>query len=72
MSDKTTAAIAAEQQTEIPKAPAEMLPAVPRDELEQVDLGTVDQGEIAPFESTGEIVEGVTAYAAPDTFTVDI
>ena len=29
-------------------------------------------GDIATIESTGEIVEGVTAYAAPDTFTVDI
>lgn len=29
-------------------------------------------GEIATIESTGEIVEGVTAYDAPDTFTVDI
>ena len=139
MSDKTTAAIAAE-------APAEVLPAVTLDELEQVDLGTVEQGERAPFltscladffntvphkttkttekyrllsgtltlkkgtvkatvddaklvpwlrengygdlvkveESakwgelkkllayTGEIVEGVTAYETPATFTVDI
>ena len=39
MSDKTTAAIAAE-------APAEVLPAVTLDELEQVDLGTVEQGMV--------------------------
>lgn len=44
MSDKTTAAIAAEQQAEAPEAPAEALPAVTLDELEQVDLGTVEQG----------------------------
>lgn len=44
MSDKTTAAIAAE-------APAEVLPAVTLDELEQVDLGTVEQGERAPSAS---------------------
>ena len=29
-------------------------------------------GEIATIEGTGEIVEGVTAYETPDTFTVDI
>lgn len=46
MSDKTTAAIAAEQQTEIHEAPADVLPAVTLDELEQVDLGTVEQGEL--------------------------
>lgn len=110
MSDKTTAAIAAEQQTEIHKAPAEVLPAITLDELEQVDLGTVKAtvddsklvpwlrengygdlvkveesakwgelkkllaytGEIATIQSTGEIVEGVTAYETPATFTVDI
>lgn len=82
MSDKTTAAIAAEQQAEAPKAPAEALPAITLDELEQVDLGTVQQGElkkllaytgeIATIQSTGEIVEGVTAYETPATFTVDI
>ena len=38
MSDKTTAAIAAEQQTAAAEAPAEVLPAVTLDELEQVDL----------------------------------
>ena len=47
MSDKTTAAIAAE-------APAEVLPAVTLDELEQVDLGTVEQGERAPFRITDD------------------
>ena len=135
MSDKTTAAIAAEQQAEAPEAPAEALPAVTLDELEQVDLGTVPHkttkttekyrllsgtltlkkgtvkamvddaklvpwlrengygdlvkveesakwgelkkllaytGEIATIQSTGEIVEGVTAYETPATFTVDI
>lgn len=29
-------------------------------------------GEIATIQSTGEIVEGVTAYETPATFTVDI
>lgn len=107
MSDKTTAAIAAEQQAAAAEAPAEVLPAVTLDELEQVDLGTVEQGERAPFritddrcgdlvkveesakwgelkkllaytgeiatiQSTGEIVEGVTAYETPATFAVDI
>ena len=52
MSDKTTAAIAAEQQTAAAEAPAEVLPAVTLDELEQVDLGTVEQGERAPFRIT--------------------
>lgn len=54
MSDKTTAAIAAEQQTEIHEAPADVLPAVTLDELEQVDLGTVEQGERAPFRITDD------------------
>ena len=54
MSDKTTAAIAAEQQAEAPEAPAEALPAVTLDELEQVDLGTVEQGERAPFRITDD------------------
>lgn len=49
MSDKTTAAIAAEQQTAAAEAPAEVLPAVTLDELEQVDLGTVEQGERPPL-----------------------
>ena len=46
MSDKTTAAIAAEQQAAAAEAPAEVLPAVTLDELEQVDLGTVEQGMV--------------------------
>lgn len=50
MSDKTTAAIAAEQQAEAPKAPAEALPAVTLDELEQVDLGSVAQDERCPLQ----------------------
>lgn len=54
MSDKTTAAIAAEQQTAAAEAPAEVLPAVTLDELEQVDLGTVEQGERAPFRITDD------------------
>ena len=54
MSDKTTAAIAAEQQAEIHEAPADVLPAVTLDELEQVDLGTVEQGERAPFRITDD------------------
>ncbi len=57
MSDKTTAAIAAEQSPNtIPEsaAPAEALPAVTLDELEQVDLGTVEQGERAPFRITDD------------------
>lgn len=54
MSDKTTAAIAAEQQTEIHKAPADVLPAVTLDELEQVDIGAVEQGERAPFRITDD------------------
>lgn len=134
MSDKTTAAIAAEQKAEIAEAPADVLPAVTLDELEQVDIGAMEQGERPPFritddrcadwairkiaeerseynrlkeladqqkaaieekveesakwgelkkllaytgeiatiQSTGEIVEGVTAYETPATFTVDI
>lgn len=57
MSDKTTAAIAAEQSPNtIPEsaAPSEALPAVTLDELEQVDLGTVEQGERAPFRITDD------------------
>ena len=56
MSDKTTAAIAAEQQAaeEASAAKADMLPAVTLDELEQVDLGTVEQGERAPFRITDD------------------
>lgn len=50
MSDKTTAAIAAEQQAaeEASAATADMLPAITLDELEQVDLGSVAQDERAP------------------------
>lgn len=56
MSDKTTAAIAAEQQAaeEASAATADMLPAITLDELEQVDLGTVEQGERAPFRITDD------------------
>ena len=54
MSDKTTAAIAAEQQAAAAEAPAEVLPAVTLDELEQVDLGTVEQGERAPVRITDD------------------
>ena len=54
MSDKTTAAIAAEQQTETPEAVTEALPSVTLDELDQVDLGAVDQGERAPFRITDD------------------
>ena len=48
------AAIAAEQQAAAAEAPAEVLPAVTLDELEQVDLGTVEQGERAPFRITDD------------------
>ena len=53
MSDKTTAALAAEQaDTEATTTQeAELLPAATLDELEQVDLGTVAEGERAPFAS---------------------
>ena len=49
MSDKTTAALAAEQaDTEATTTQeAELLPAATLDELEQVDLGTVAEGERA-------------------------
>ena len=89
MSDKTTAAIAAEQQAAAAEAPAEV------DDSKLVpwlrengygDLVKVEEsakwgelkkllaytGEIATIQSTGEIVEGVTAYETPATFTVDI
>lgn len=54
MSDKTTAALAAEQaDTEATTTQeAELLPAATLDELEQVDLGTVAEGERAPFRIT--------------------
>lgn len=56
MSDKTTAAIAAEQQAaeEASAATADMLPAITLDELEQVDLGSVAQDERAPFRITDD------------------
>ena len=48
MSDKATAALAAEQaDTEATTTQeAELLPAATLDELEQVDLGTVEQGMV--------------------------
>lgn len=50
MSDKTTAALAAEQADAeaTTTQEAELLPAATLDELEQVDLGTVAEGERAP------------------------
>lgn len=58
MSDKTTAAIAAEQNAAVEEATniqqTETLPAVTLDELEQVDLGNVAEGERAPFRITDD------------------
>lgn len=56
MSDKTTAALAAEQaDTEATTTQeAELLPAATLDELEQVDLGTVAEGKRAPFRITDD------------------
>ena len=56
MSDKTTAALAAEQaDTEATTTQeAELLPAATLDELEQVDLGTIAEGERAPFRITDD------------------
>lgn len=56
MSDKTTAALATEQaDTEATTTQeAELLPAATLDELEQVDLGTVAEGERAPFRITDD------------------
>lgn len=58
MSDKTTAAIAAEQNAAAEETAnvqqAETLPAVTLDELEQVDLGAVAEGERAPFRITDD------------------
>ena len=56
MSDKTTTALAAEQaDTEATTTQeAELLPATTLDELEQVDLGTVAEGERAPFRITDD------------------
>ena len=56
MSDKTTAALAAEQadvEATTTQEP-ELLPAATLDELEQVDLGTVTEGERAPFRITDD------------------
>ena len=56
MSDKTTAALAAEQadvEATTTQEP-ELLPAATLDELEQVDLGTVAKGERAPFRITDD------------------
>lgn len=56
MSDKTTAALAAEQadvEATTTQEP-EPLPAATLDELEQVDLGTVAEGERAPFRITDD------------------
>ncbi len=56
MSDKTTAALAAEQ-ADVEAATTqepELLPAATLDELEQVDLGTVAEGERAPFRITDD------------------
>ena len=56
MSDKTTAALAAEQADAeaATTQEAELLPAATLDELEQVDLGTVAEGERAPFRITDD------------------
>ena len=56
MSDKTTAALAAEQADAeaTTTQEAELLPAATLDELEQVDLGTVAEGEHAPFRITDD------------------
>lgn len=56
MSDKTTAALAVEQaDTETTTTQeVELLPAATLDELEQVDLGTVAEGERAPFRITDD------------------
>lgn len=56
MSDKTTAALAAEQadvEATTTQEP-ELLPAATLDALEQVDLGTVAEGERAPFRITDD------------------
>ena len=56
MSDKTTAALAAEQADAeaTTTQEAELLSAATLDELEQVDLGTVAEGERAPFRITDD------------------
>ena len=72
MSDKTNAAIAAEQQaaaTEESSAAqqAEALPAATLEELEEFDIGSV-----ATITETGEIVEDITVTEQPDIFKVDL
>ena len=72
MSDKTNAAIAAEQQaaaTEETSAAqqAKALPAATLEELEEFDIGSV-----ATITETGEIVEGITVTEQPDIFKVDL
>ena len=66
MSDKTTAALAAEQADAeaTTTQEAELLPAATLDELEQVDLGTVAEGERAPFRITAarKRMENGTSY----------
>lgn len=56
MSDKTTAALAAEQADAeaTTTQETELLPTATLDELEQVDLGTVAEGERAPFRITDD------------------
>ncbi len=57
MSDKTNAALAAEQQQateEVSAAPADMLPATSLEELEELDLGAVGQDERPPFRITDD------------------
>lgn len=56
MSDKTTAAIAAEQGLDVtePVTPAEILPAATLEELEQFDLGAIVQEERPPFRITDD------------------
>lgn len=56
MSDKTNAALAAEQAAETPAATItpEELPATSIEELEQLDLGSVEQEEHPPFRITDD------------------
>ena len=56
MSDKINAALAAEQADAeaTTTQETELLPAATLDELEQVDLGTVAEGERAPFRITDD------------------
>ena len=56
MSDKTNAALAAEQAAETPTAAitSEELPATSLEELEQLDLGSVQQEERPPFRITDD------------------